>query len=158
MSETLQFWIQNPTTLRYTYVQSDHEDTDLSYTTHSFVWEQILTFQSFTVFLYNSFDINGYQNDESASNNSLTIRGDLLLPDFYQLFNPNLFLSTTQTKYTDNDERDSTSLISYGFNLSRPLFKKVFINLSYSIEDQTGEISSDTYKGSLIGLNLDYYY
>ncbi len=158
LSETLQFWNQNPTTFRYTYTQSDHEETDLSYTTHSLTWEQVVNLSRYTIFLYNSFDLNDYQNDSAASNRSLTIRADFLLPEFYSLFNPNLYISTTQTTYTDNDERDSTSLISYGMNLSRPLFKKIFLNFNYSLEDQSGELSTDTYKGSLISLNLDYYY
>jgi hypothetical protein len=158
ISEELQFWINNPTTLRYRYTQTKAVEDVSSFDTHSLIWEQVLALSNFSIFFYTAYDLNSYQENSQSDTSSITLRADLLLPAFFGLFNPNLYISGLKTNYINDTERGESTLIEYGGTLSRPLSNKIFLNFIFSIESQTAKADTDVHRGSSMGLNLDYYY
>ncbi len=158
LSEELQFWRGNPSTFRYRFTQSTAVEETLSFDAHSFIYEQFLSLKSFSIFLYTSYDISRFAENEDQDTNSYTLRSDFLLDSFYDLFNPNLFVSTTQTSYLNDTDRGTSSLIEYGVTLSRPISEKVYLNFFYNIESQSGKEDQDTHSGTVVGGSLEYYY
>ena len=158
LSEELQFWTSHPTTLRYRFAQTKAVTEEASFTTHSAIWEQLINRGDYSIFTYTAFDINTYLENESSNTNIFTIRGDLILPTLWSLFNPNFFVSSVMTNHLKDTDRGVTSLYTYGFSLNRPIGQKLFATLNYSQESQTGESSSDVYSGSLLSFNIDYFY
>lgn len=158
LSEELQFWRGNPSTFRYRYSQSTAVDETLSFDAHSFIYEQFLASQSFSIFLYSSLDFSRFSQNDDQDTNSYTLRSDFLLSSFYDLFNPNLFISTTQSSFVNDSDRGDVSLIEYGATLSRPVSEKLYLNVFYNIESQSGLSDQDTHSGSTVGASLEYYY
>jgi hypothetical protein len=158
ISEEVQFWVDNPTTFRYRLTQTEAVDEEFSFNTHSIIWEQVLSLSNLSIFFYTAFDLNSYENNSDLDNSALTLRGDLLFPTFFNLFNPNLYISILKTNYSNDSERAEQSLIEYGATLSRPLTEKLYLNFLFSNESQTGKADSDNYRGVTMGMNLDYYY
>lgn len=158
LSESLQFWLNNPTIFRYKYSETSAEVETQNSSSHSFIWEQLINKGSFTLYTYTAFDFVRYKEDKTSDSNIINLRGDLILPTAWGLFNPNFFLSNTMTNYIENSARGITSLYTYGFSLNKPLGNKFYGTLTYSLESQTGDLDTDVYTGSLISFNLDYFY
>jgi len=158
ISEQLEFWTTNPTTLRYKFSQTKAEVDTSSFNTSSFIWEQLINRGSYTLFTYTSFDFLRFPSATSSNNNMITLRADLILPTAFGLFNPNFFISDTMTNYIEDSSKGITTLYTYGMSLNRPLGNKFYTTISYTIESQKGKLSTDEYRASLIGFNLDYFY
>lgn len=157
-SEQLEFWATNPTTLRYKFSQTKAEVDASSFNSSSFIWEQLINRGSYTLFTYTSFDFIRFPSANTSNNNIINLRADLILPTAFGLFNPNFFISDTMTNYIEDSSRGITTLYTYGMSLNRPLGNKFYTTISYTVESQTGKLSTDEYTASLIGFNLDYFY
>jgi tetratricopeptide (TPR) repeat protein len=158
LSEELQFWKNNPTTLRYKFSQTKALTETASFNTHSAIWEQLINRGKYSIFTYTAFDMNTYPKAESSNTNIFTVRADLILPTVWKLFNPSFFFSDTMTNHLKDTARATTTLYTYGLSLNRPIGQKLYATFNYTLESQTGKASSDVYSGSLIGLNIDYFY
>ena len=158
ISEGLQFWAGNPTTLRYRYSQTTAQEESESFSTHTLTWEQLLNRGALTLFLFNSFDINRYPETESSNTNVYTFRGDWIWPTIFGLINPNLFASARLTNYIEDEDRGVTNLVSYGASLNRPFGRKWYLTIDYVSESQTAEQDSDVHQGTRYSINLDYIY
>ena len=158
ISEELQLWTNNPSTFRYRFSQESTLEETSQNLTHTLIWEQLVSFSNFNIYLFNSYDIRKFKESETSNLNRLSLRADLLLPTFYGLFNPNFFIASSEDDYIENSDRGQTSLFSYGIILSRPIGEKYFVNLSYTKDDQGGEIATDSFVRTISSLNVDYYY
>jgi tetratricopeptide (TPR) repeat protein len=160
VSEERQFFKGSPSIFRLKYSQFDYveELSDNSNNVSSFIWEQVINLSSFTIYLYNAYDMTKFNEDETLDTNSLTMRSDFIFPTFYGLFNPILYASLNNTKYINNDSRDSTSLQTLGISINRPLSRKWYLTLDFSNSQQNGELDSDIYKQQNFSLNLDFVY
>ncbi len=157
-SEELQIWANNPSTFRFRYESvAAEEETDTN-SSMTLSYEQVLLLSKVTLFFSNSYAITEYPDSESSNTTSLTNRVDAIFPTFYKLFNPTLYLSHTLTEYTEDTDRGTPSLITYGMNLNRPVGKNLYLTVDASMASQTADEDTDNYNQNLITLNLDYIY
>lgn len=159
ISEGFQLWAGNPTTMRYRFSKTTAEDETLSYNTNSFIWEQVVNRGGLTLFFFSTFELNRYDEAQTANTNIFTFRGDWIWPTIFGLINPNLFASTKMINYIESDERGVTNLLQYGLSLNRPIGgNKWYITFDYINESQTGQLDSDIHEGTRYSINLDYLY
>jgi tetratricopeptide (TPR) repeat protein len=158
ISEERQFWLGNPTTLRFKFSQTTDETPTESFNSIGVVWEQLIMMGSYTLYLYNSLDLTRFPDAEAGDTNALTMRGDFIFPTFFGLFNPSLYAATTQTSYANDDDRENASLITLGFNLNRPISRKWYLTFDYSNNTQSSNTEGDNYKQQRMSINLDYVY
>ena len=160
LSEERQFWRGNPTTLRLKYIEYDYVDelSEESNNVSSFIWEQVLNLSSFTIYLYNAYDMTRYSENNTTDTNGLTIRMDLIFPTLFNWFNPILYASNTSTSYINNDSRGETSLTTLGLSINRPISKRWYLTMDFSSSMQSGQLDSDSYEQQNMSLNLDFVY
>lgn len=158
VSEGIQLWSGNPTTMRYKLARSTAVNATNSYSTNSIIWEQILYKGSQTFFFYTAFDMTRYPKANTSNTNAATIRVDWILPTLGGVINPNFFVSDKMTNYIENTDRGTTSLVSYGLSLNRPIATKWYMTFDLVINSQTGKDTTDIYKSRKMSLNLDYIY
>ncbi|MCO4754834.1 MAG: hypothetical protein KC478_10155 [Bacteriovoracaceae bacterium] len=158
LSEQLNIWANNPSTFRVKYSQTNAEEVSDERSSIGLVYEQaILAFNSI-FYLYSSYEQFKYTEETSEDNNGITLRVDALMPDFYGLFNPNLYASTYMADYVNDADRGQTTLNTYGININRPIGRNLFIYLDVALSEQTGDRTSDNYEKQVVSVNLDYIF
>jgi hypothetical protein len=159
-SEELQLWKNNPSTFRYGYTSKDADNIAASTSGHAFTFEQIMLLKSTTLFSYNNFTTTRYSDEDSLglNTNALTLRLDAIFPTLWGLFNPTLYGSYLSTNYIEDTDKGVTSLITYGINMNRPLWSKLYLTVDVSMGSQTGTLDSDTYNQQVMTFNIDYIY
>lgn len=158
LSEEIQLWTNNPSIFRYRTLTNTNVEELYSFTTKSYIYEQLITLSNMTLYFYSAMDQTAYPEFEDLDTNATTFRLDFIFSTIFGLFNPSVFASKTDTTYVNNDSRGLTSLTSYGFNLNRPLSANTYLYLDFSQSNQTGELDSDIYTRQIISLSLDYFY
>ncbi|MBC74911.1 MAG: hypothetical protein CME64_02760 [Halobacteriovoraceae bacterium] len=158
LSEQLQIWKNNPSTFRLRYAQTNAEDANNELSSYGVVYEQAIAALNSLFYLYTAYDKNTYAERTSEDNVSTTIRLDALMPDVYNLFNPNLYASTFSVDYENDAERGTTTLNTIGLNLNRPVGKNWFLYVDYAVSSQTGNNDTDNYEKQVVTVNLDYIF
>ncbi|MBG59022.1 MAG: hypothetical protein CMJ16_01045 [Peredibacter sp.] len=158
LSEQLQIWRNNPSTFRVRYTQTNAEDINNELSSYGVVYEQAVGAFNTLFYLYSAYDKNTYTERTSEDNVSTTIRLDILMPDIYNLFNPNLYASVFSVDYVNDSDRGQTKLNTFGVNLNRPVGKNFFFYIDYALSSQTGNNDTDNYEKSVISMNLDYIF
>jgi tetratricopeptide (TPR) repeat protein len=159
-SEELQLWRNNPTTVRYGYTRKTADVVTASTTGHSFTFEQVMLLKKTTLFSYNNFATTRYTETDSKSlnTNALTLRLDAIFPTLWGLFNPTVYGSYLSTNYVEDSDKAVTSLITYGLNMNRPLWSKLYLTVDLSLGTQTGKLDTDSYTQQVMTFNIDYIY
>ncbi len=157
-SEELQFWENNPSTFRLRFENVAAEEDTSNSTNLSFSYEQVVILKWMTLFFYNNYTQTSYPSNDTSNTTALTNRLDMIMPSFYKLFNPTVYLSRVATTYTNDSDRGTPSLMTYGINLNRPLGGKFYLMVDYSIASQTADADDDNYDKQLITFNLNYIY
>jgi tetratricopeptide (TPR) repeat protein len=157
-SEELQLWKSNPSTFRFRYEQVTAEEETSSNSSISLTYEQIMIFKHLTLFMYNNYNSSTYAKADTSNANTLTTRLDFIFPTFYKLFNPTLYTSYTSTAYTNDSDKGTPALTSFGINLNRPVGENLYLTLDYGLSTQVADQDTDNYKQQLITLNLDLIY
>lgn len=158
ISEEIPFSENNPTVFRYRYIAIKGIDDIYSYNTNSFIWEQLYGLGGVNLYSYLGYDFNKFASNELFDNTALTARLDIILPTFINLFNPNLFVSYTNTQYDNDSLRDATTAVTPGVSINRPFGKHFYGTLTYSQTNQSGTLEADTFDKQVISFNLDYIY
>lgn len=159
LSEEFQYFENSPSIFRLkTASTTDQEDETLNYNTNSFIYEQLVTIGSYSFYLYSSYDMSRYPDYESLDTNANTIRLDWIPPALSTLFNSSIYVSRTGTDYIENEDKGTTSLISWGFNLNRPLSSNLFIYFDFTSSSQSAPLDTDNYSKQTYAFTLDYFY
>jgi hypothetical protein len=159
-SEELQLFTNNPSTFRFRYESLAAEEETGSSSTLTLSYEQVVLLKRTTLFFTNSYAMTSMSDSDSESlnTNTLTSRLDAILPSVYNLFNPSLYVSLTNTDYVEDSDRGVLSLTTLGMNLNRPVGRHLYLTLDYSVGTQTADLDDDNYTQQLITLNLDLIY
>ncbi|MFT6632972.1 MAG: hypothetical protein ACJAS4_002940 [Bacteriovoracaceae bacterium] len=159
-SEELQLFANNPSTFRFRYESLAAEEETGSSSTLTLSYEQVVLLKRTTLFFTNSYAMTSMSDSDSESlnTNTLTSRLDAILPSVYNLFNPSLYVSLTNTDYTEDSDKGVLSLTTLGMNLNRPVGRHLYLTLDYSVGTQTADLDDDNYTQQLITLNLDLIY
>lgn len=159
-SEELQLWVNNPSTFRFRYETAAAEEESNSSSTLTMTYEQVVILPKTTLFLTNSYAQTTYNDSDSESLNTnvLVSRIDAICPAFFGLFNPTIYASLTNSDYVEDSDKGTLSLTTLGVNLNRPVGRKLYLTLDYSVGTQTADQDSDNYTQQLITLNLDLIY
>ena len=159
-SEELQLFTNNPSTFRFRYESLAAEEDTGSSSTMTLTYEQVVLLKRATLFFTNSYAMTSMNDSDSESlnTNTITSRLDAILPSVYNLFNPSLYVSLTNTDYTEDSDKGGLSLTTLGMNLNRPVGRRLYLTLDYSVGTQTADLDDDNYTQQLITLNLDLIY
>ena len=158
LSEELQLIKNHPTTFRVRYEKVIGEDESNDNTSTEFTYEQVILLKTTMLFFYNNYRMTNFISLEESNTNSITSRLDVILPTFFGLFNPTIYLSTTNSNYVNNSERGTPRLDVMGINFNRPIGKRTFLGLDYSLSKQSADLDDDNYKSHLITLGLDFVF
>ena len=157
-SEEVQFWQNNPSTFRFRYENLAAEEETSSSTSMSLSYEQVVILKWMTLFFYNNYTQTTYPDNDTVNTTAITNRVDAILPSFYKLFNPTLYLSRTATTYTEDTDRGTPSLMTYGINLNRPLSGKFYLMVDFSMSSQSADSDDDNYSKQVLTFNINYIY
>lgn len=158
-SENITFWKNSPSTFRLRYTSVDAEEETSTSTANGFIWEQVVSIGGLTLFVYNDLTVTTFAESEANNTSTLTNRVDAIFPTFYNLFNPTLYVSNTATTYTDDSDRGTPNLVTYGLNMNRPVGKHLYLTVDYSMAAQKADgTDSDEYDAQVLTINLDLIY
>jgi hypothetical protein len=159
-SEELQIWANNPSTFRLRYETLAAEETTSSSSTITMTYEQVAMLTRTTLFFTNSYAQTTYNEADSESLNTttMTTRLDAIFPTFFNLFNPTLYGSLTNTDNVEDSDKGLYSVTTLGMNLNRPVGRNLYLTLDYSLATRTADQDADNYTQQLVTLNLDLIY
>jgi tetratricopeptide (TPR) repeat protein len=142
---------------RYRLLDSYLNDSDSVIT--SFVYEQLKSISYYTVLFYSSLDFMRVKKNV-FNTNSLTLRGDVLLPNLGNWFAPSAGLGLTVTDpINDRSNRGVEVLINPGARLSRTFGKHWRINLKYDFQKNISkDIDDFAYTKSLYAFEVEYLF
>ena len=128
-------------------------------TTSSFVFEQVKGFGASTLLLFLSYDRTKVKNS-LFDNNSLTLRGDFILPRLGNWFTPSAGLGlTTIDPVNDREARGRELLINPNVRLSRAIGRRWRSSLKYDYQNyQSKDKTNFAFKKSVYALELEYLF
>jgi hypothetical protein len=158
ISEELQLFKDNISIFRLRYTDTVDTTEQESFTTTSFIYENIKRIGAHTLVGYLSYDMNRYELLESSNNNSIYARVDWLFPAFWGIGIPSINAALVQTDFPNIDNQRAGLLSIYGLSLTKKINRKWYLtnNINYSVNSDENE--ANEYTQLLVSFALEYIF
>lgn len=145
--------------VRYRLRNTTNQNDQVSSKTHSFTFEQsVFMAAGHTLLLFNSYDMLR-ANDSNNDNNTLTLRGDYIMPRWFDYATPTFALSTSIVDtMKQSSTRGTEILIAPSFRLTKTFKRKFRVNLKYEYSQNSSDDPNFEYKKHVYGLDFEYLF
>lgn len=157
LSEEFQLYSNNPTIIRYVNSSLLSEFETLSFSSNSFVVEQMLKTKTLVYYFFFSYDLLRFVESENQNFNRITLRSDFIFNSFYNIVNIAPYISYTSSKFINTSDNIATNLVTVGMNLNRPIARKVYLNTDMAYEKQSHDKTTN-YSAFRLLVSVDYIY